>query len=91
MGNVKKNVQCPRSALDLLKSLNLAALNIHFVELASSIEVSRKVLIPQTYLLKVVLPYSASSYLFEKMKIIWSHCSRECIIRVSFFSSLMIR
>ena len=34
MGNVKKNVQCPRSALDLLKSLNLAALNIHFVELA---------------------------------------------------------
>lgn len=30
MGNVKKNVQCPRSALDLLKSLNLAGVEYPF-------------------------------------------------------------
>lgn len=30
MGNVKKNVQCPRSALELLKSLNLADVEYPF-------------------------------------------------------------
>ena len=74
-----------------IKYLFMQRSSEYFVELASSTEVSRKVSIPQTCFLKVVLPYSASSYLFEKMKIIWSHCSREYIIRVFFFSSLMIR